>query len=184
MEFTRELIYSDERNLNGRIYPRHLIEKEISKYNDKSLLGQIGHPDDGVTFLSQASHVISNLDLKIKKRRLPRKIKKQYKKADAIHEKLFPDGRFKDDIINDLNITPSKSYREWCQKNYVLEGVIETLNTDQGKIAEELLSSGSDISISPRGYGKVGDNGVLESYELLGFDLIPTEDFAWKDKIN
>lgn len=52
---------------NGRIYPKHLIEREIKRLNERmrgrQVLGHVDHPADGKTSLMQASHLITKLSL-------------------------------------------------------------------------------------------------------------------------
>ena len=47
-------------NRNGRIYPRHILERELKKYSEKidggNALGQINHPDSLTIELGQTPH--------------------------------------------------------------------------------------------------------------------------------
>lgn len=53
---------------NGRIYPKHLVEREIKRLNERmkkrQVLGHVDHPESGKTSLMQASHLITSLSLK------------------------------------------------------------------------------------------------------------------------
>ena len=59
-------LQSDIRNRNGRIYPKNVLVKEVTRYvNDKvskmSAYGELGHPDGPVINLNNASHLIVSL---------------------------------------------------------------------------------------------------------------------------
>lgn len=52
-------------NRNGRIYPKSVMEKEVSRYQElieaKRSLGELGHPPNPQINLNQVSHLITNL---------------------------------------------------------------------------------------------------------------------------
>ena len=52
-------------NRNGRVYPRHIMEKEVARYQDliseKRSLGELGHPANPTLNLDKVSHLISEL---------------------------------------------------------------------------------------------------------------------------
>ena len=56
---------SDKQNKNGRMYPRGIMEKEVSRYQDlireKRSLGELGHPPNPTINLNQVSHLITEL---------------------------------------------------------------------------------------------------------------------------
>ena len=56
---------ADKPNRNGRIYPRHIMEKEVSRYqsliSEKRSLGELGHPANPTLNLDKVSHLISDL---------------------------------------------------------------------------------------------------------------------------
>lgn len=59
-------IQADTPNRNGRIYPLHIIEKEVKRYKEqfidtKRALGELGHPESGQINLDRASHLIVEL---------------------------------------------------------------------------------------------------------------------------
>ena len=53
---------SDTLNQNGRIYPEHVLEREIRNYQkfiaENRALGELDHPDSSVVNLKNVSHVI------------------------------------------------------------------------------------------------------------------------------
>ena len=55
----------DEQNNNGRVYPRAVLENQVTaiqeKIKDRSLVGALDHPPNDAIHLSQASHLISKL---------------------------------------------------------------------------------------------------------------------------
>lgn len=62
--------YADKPNQNNRVYPRKIWErvladpKILESLREKRMLGTLDHPADGKTTLENASHVITNLQLK------------------------------------------------------------------------------------------------------------------------
>ena len=57
----------DEQNNNGRIYPRKILEAQVQaiqeKIGDRSLVGALDHPANDAIHLSQASHLITGLNV-------------------------------------------------------------------------------------------------------------------------
>ena len=53
---------ADTLNQNGRIYPRHILEREIRNYQkfiiENRALGECDHPDESVVSLKNVSHII------------------------------------------------------------------------------------------------------------------------------
>tara|TARA_R110000782_G_scaffold184388_2_gene274695 strand:+ start:64682 stop:66436 length:1755 start_codon:yes stop_codon:yes gene_type:complete len=58
----------DEANNNNRVYPRKVLESQVKLLNEKiqsrSLVGALDHPPNDEIQLSQASHLITNLEVK------------------------------------------------------------------------------------------------------------------------
>jgi len=56
---------ADELNGNGRVYPKHLLEREYKNYlklvEEKRACGQLDHPEDAVVELSKVSHIMERL---------------------------------------------------------------------------------------------------------------------------
>ena len=55
------------KNRNGRMYPLHLLQQEVAKYDQKSIktgraLGELGHPDGPSINLDRVSHKITRLE--------------------------------------------------------------------------------------------------------------------------
>ena len=52
-------------NRNGRVYPKHILEKEVHRYQDfikeKRSLGELGHPPSPTINLDKVSHLITEL---------------------------------------------------------------------------------------------------------------------------
>ncbi len=54
---------ADAKNQNGRVYPRHILEREIQKYiegpvNERRAFGELDHPDSQIINLKNVSHNI------------------------------------------------------------------------------------------------------------------------------
>jgi len=56
---------ADTLNANGRVYPRHVLEREIRNYlklvDERRATGELDHADDPVVNLKNVSHVITKL---------------------------------------------------------------------------------------------------------------------------
>jgi hypothetical protein len=116
-----------ERNRNGRIYPNHIWEREVSNYQKELANGTYNtlleweHP---------ARSVVDPME------------------AVAKIEKLYiKDGK------------------------YVM-GEALLLNNDKANQLKSLIDAGVKISVSSRGVGKVGANGVVEDFKLICYDCV------------
>ena len=59
-------LQSNIKNRNGRIYPKEILVKEVSRYNKefinkKRAFGELGHPDGPTVNLERVSHMITKL---------------------------------------------------------------------------------------------------------------------------
>jgi hypothetical protein len=56
---------ADQKNKNGRIYPRNLLEREVNKFNQKIKSkengGELDHPNSSIVNLKNISHKITEL---------------------------------------------------------------------------------------------------------------------------
>jgi hypothetical protein len=57
---------AEQKNGNGRVYPREILEREAKKYADgpvktRTALGELDHPEASVVNLSNTSHVITEV---------------------------------------------------------------------------------------------------------------------------
>lgn len=57
---------AETKNRNGRLYPRHVLQKEVDRYNrdyveKKRSFGELGHPDSPSINLDRVSHMITKL---------------------------------------------------------------------------------------------------------------------------
>ena len=84
----------DEQNNNGRIYPRKILENQVTKIQekikDRSLVGALDHPANDAIHLSQASHLITGLSVS--------------KNGDVMGECEIlstPNGKIVESLIND-----------------------------------------------------------------------------------
>jgi len=54
---------ADAQNRNGRVYPRRILEREMSNYQklikERRALGELDHPDQAVINLANASHLVT-----------------------------------------------------------------------------------------------------------------------------
>ena len=59
-------LQSELKNRNGRVYPKELLGREVSRYNEqyiqgKRAFGELGHPDGPSINLDRVSHIITEL---------------------------------------------------------------------------------------------------------------------------
>lgn len=59
-------IVAEEKNKNGRIYPKHVLQKEVERFvremvNTKRALGELNHPQGPTINLDRVSHIITEL---------------------------------------------------------------------------------------------------------------------------
>ena len=57
---------SDVKNKNGRIYPQHILQREVVRYNKDFInknraFGELGHPEGPTVNLERVSHMIKSL---------------------------------------------------------------------------------------------------------------------------
>ena len=57
---------AEQKNGNGRVYPREILEREVKKYADgpvktRTALGELDHPEASVVNLANTSHVITKV---------------------------------------------------------------------------------------------------------------------------
>jgi len=57
---------AEKKNRNGRVYPKHVLEKEVQRYNQEYVnrnraFGELGHPDSPTINLDRVSHMITSL---------------------------------------------------------------------------------------------------------------------------
>ena len=57
---------AEQKNGNGRVYPREILEREVKKYTDgpvktRTALGELDHPEASVVNLANTSHVITEV---------------------------------------------------------------------------------------------------------------------------
>jgi hypothetical protein len=59
-------LQSEQKNRNGRLYPKALLQREVKRYNDnyisqKRAYGELGHPDSPTINLDRVSHIMTEL---------------------------------------------------------------------------------------------------------------------------
>jgi hypothetical protein len=57
---------AEQKNGNGRVYPREILEREVKKYTEgpvktRTALGELDHPEASVVNLANTSHVITEV---------------------------------------------------------------------------------------------------------------------------
>ena len=57
---------ADAKNQNGRVYPRHILEREVEKYKGREIkenraYGELDHPESSVIELKNTSHIVRDV---------------------------------------------------------------------------------------------------------------------------
>lgn len=63
---TGPFLVGEQKNRNGRVYPKNILEREVKRYNEEYItknraFGELGHPDSPSINLDRVSHLIVNL---------------------------------------------------------------------------------------------------------------------------
>ena len=58
---------SDVLNQNGRVYPKHILEREIRNYEkfirENRALGELDHPTESIINLKNVSHIVREINM-------------------------------------------------------------------------------------------------------------------------
>ena len=65
IKLTANLLYYDQKNLNGRIYTKEMAEKIVEQFEnrDGEMFGELGYPDRFEVLLTQVSHKVEEIHL-------------------------------------------------------------------------------------------------------------------------
>lgn len=145
-------------NKNGRIYPKHILEKELQRYekiikeSKAGVLGELGHPDTPSINLHLASHKITDLRFE------GNNIVGKAKLLDT------PNGKIAKNLI-DEGIVLGMSSR----------GLGSIKQTNEGNIVQDDFRLATvDIVAEPSAHS-AWVNGIIEGKEWLLIDGIWTE---------
>lgn len=63
---TGPFLVGEQKNRNGRVYPKSILEREVRRYNEEYIsknraFGELGHPDSPSINLDRVSHLIVNM---------------------------------------------------------------------------------------------------------------------------
>ena len=65
MYLTGVMQRADAENGNGRVYPKPVLEREVTNYHklvkEHRALGELDHPEDSVINLKNASHLVTDI---------------------------------------------------------------------------------------------------------------------------
>lgn len=155
MKIEEALVIANKENLNGRVYSPEVLQYMKKQFeSNKPMFGELGMPSESIVSLKNASHKITSM--RIERSRLPRKKKKILKKQGL--------------------------YQKWKNNNgRILFGTIELSDTEAGKLAKKMFEDKTAV-VRPRGIGNV-NNGKVQDYSLISFDIINKDDDAFKNLI-
>ena len=154
-------LQSNIKNRNGRIYPKEVLDKEVTRYNKefinkKRAFGELGHPDGPTVNLERVSHMIT---------------------------KLYPDGNNFIGEAKIMNTPYGKIVKglidEGAQLGVSSRGMGSLVNRGQGNIVKDdfYLATAADIVADPsapdafvegimEGKEWVWNNGLLQEQEV------------------
>ena len=154
-------LQSNIKNRNGRIYPKEVLDKEVTRYNKefinkKRAFGELGHPDGPTVNLERVSHMIT---------------------------KLYPDGNNFIGEAKVMNTPYGKIVKglidEGAQLGVSSRGMGSLVNRGQGNVVKDdfYLATAADIVADPsapdafvegimEGKEWVWDNGVLKEQDI------------------
>lgn len=147
--FKGELIQSNKKTKNNRIYPTDILVNAINEFSknvdDRIAIGEIGIVEHSTIMLNRATHKINSIKLIFPK--LPRKKKKLMKKM-------------------------GKYERDTCMVTY--EFLKNNSGTEALRVHEKI-----GLYPCIRGVGSVDENGVVKNdFKLLAVDLVLKKDKA------
>ena len=161
-------LQSNIKNRNGRIYPKEILAKEVTRYNKefinkKRAFGELGHPDGPTVNLERVSHMIT---------------------------KLYPDG---DNFIGEskvMNTPYGKIVKglidEGAQLGVSSRGMGSLINRGQGNVVKDdfYLATAADIVADPSAPDAFVE-GIMEGKEWVWESgvLVEKDIEAWRMEV-
>ena len=154
-KLTGHFLYFDQKNLNGRTYSREVAEKIVADFNMKKS-GKAESPKGSSGGMEPGNQWYQN-PIMLGQLGYPPPDQFGINLGEVSHE------------VEEIHIN---------EENLSIDGTIKLLETPKGKIAEELLFGENAVGLScrPRGTGEVNENGEIENFNIISFDLISKED--------
>ena len=149
-------MYFNKANKNGRVYQSDASKDAVQEYKEKVDKGvsfsELEHPSSFDVSMNRVTHKITAV--KQVQAKLPRKAKKRFIKNRSRFE-----------------------YKNWCMMNGGLKTTAIFLDTELGRMARGMRDA---LTLSARGVGTIGKDGLVQNYKLLTFDLINKQENAFK----
>ena len=161
-------LQSNIKNRNGRIYPKEVLDKEVTRYNKefinkKRAFGELGHPDGPTVNLERVSHMIT---------------------------KLYPDGNNFIGEAKVMNTPYGKIVKglidEGAQLGVSSRGMGSLVNRGQGNVVKDdfYLATAADIVADPSAPDAFVE-GIMEGKEWVWESgvLIEKDVEAWRMEV-
>ena len=161
-------LQSNIKNRNGRIYPKEVLDKEVTRYNKefinkKRAFGELGHPDGPTVNLERVSHMIT---------------------------KLYPDGNNFIGEAKIMNTPYGKIVKglidEGAQLGVSSRGMGSLINRGQGNVVKVdfYLATGADIVADPSAPDAFVE-GIMEGKEWVWESgvLVEKDIEAWRMEV-
>ena len=161
-------LQSNIKNRNGRIYPKEVLDKEVTRYNKefinkKRAFGELGHPDGPTVNLERVSHMIT---------------------------KLYPDGNNFIGEAKIMNTPYGKIVKglidEGAQLGVSSRGMGSLINRGQGNVVKDdfYLATAADIVADPSAPDAFVE-GIMEGKEWVWESgvLVEKDIEAWRMEV-
>ena len=161
-------LQSNVKNRNGRVYPKDILEQEVTRYNKefinkKRAFGELGHPDGPTVNLERVSHMIT---------------------------KLYPDGNNFIGEAKIMNTPYGKIVKglidEGAQLGVSSRGMGSLVNRGQGNIVKDdfYLATAADIVADPSAPDAFVE-GIMEGKEWVWESgvLVEKDIEAWRMEV-
>ena len=161
-------LQSNIKNRNGRIYPKEVLDKEVTRYNKefinkKRAFGELGHPDGPTVNLERVSHMIT---------------------------KLYPDGNNFIGEAKIMNTPYGKIVKglidEGAQLGVSSRGMGSLVNRGQGNVVKDdfYLATAADIVADPSAPAAFVE-GIMEGKEWVWESgvLVEKDIEAWRMEV-
>ena len=161
-------LQSNVKNRNGRVYPKDILEQEVTRYNKefinkKRAFGELGHPDGPTVNLERVSHMIT---------------------------KLYPDGNNFIGEAKIMNTPYGKIVKglidEGAQLGVSSRGMGSLINRGQGNVVKDdfYLATAADIVADPSAPDAFVE-GIMEGKEWVWESgvLVEKDIEAWRMEV-
>lgn len=183
----------EERNRNGRLYPRHIWETEVSKYinvikeNQVNSLLELEHPADGRAYVEPTNAVAKMVDIRIEGNRVMGKAKLLDTPKGLILQELAKNGIPISVSSRGVgSLAPDGTVKSYTIVNFDVVSQPSDHNANLSSVQESLIQS-TNFDITPEGnivkvctknsciteHREVIDEAVIEKFRTMFEEMKP-----------